>query len=61
MTMPQVPLPRRPAVGWIYDLIVKTFSFMVALFFREIQVQGLWRVPREGSLILVAAPHANQV
>jgi glycerol-3-phosphate O-acyltransferase/dihydroxyacetone phosphate acyltransferase len=54
-------MPRSAAVSWIYDLVVRVFSLMVGLFFREIRVRGAWRIPDEGSVILVAGPHANQV
>ncbi|KAE9370553.1 hypothetical protein N431DRAFT_426908 [Stipitochalara longipes BDJ] len=50
------PKPSR----WLYDLIVRVFAFLVRIFFREIKVQGASCVPNEGSVILVAAPHANQ-
>ncbi len=55
----QVPL--KPAVAWVYDLILRVFAAMVDCFFRDIQTRGVWHVPAEGSTILVAAPHANQV
>ncbi|KAK0120425.1 hypothetical protein ONS96_010641 [Cadophora gregata f. sp. sojae] len=51
----------KPAVGWVYDIILRVFATMVDCFFRDIQVRGAWHVPAEGSVILVAAPHANQV
>lgn len=50
-----------PTRGWLYDLILRIFSLTVDLFFREIQVRGAWRVPSGGPVILVAAPHSNQV
>lgn len=50
-----------PTVGWVYDLILRTFAMAVGLFFREVQVRGSWHVPSEGAIILVAAPHSNQV
>ena len=46
--------------GWLYDLILNIFSPSVDVFFREVQVRGAWRVPQNGAVILVAAPHANQ-
>lgn len=48
-------------VGWVYDLILRTFALAAGLFFREVQVRGAWRVPSDGAVILVAAPHSNQV
>ncbi|KAH9211251.1 hypothetical protein DL95DRAFT_369817 [Leptodontidium sp. 2 PMI_412] len=53
-------IPLKPAVGWVYDIILRVFASMVDYFFRDIQVRGAWHVPSEGSVILVAAPHANQ-
>ncbi|KAH8661689.1 hypothetical protein BGZ60DRAFT_90982 [Tricladium varicosporioides] len=49
-----------PTGDWLYDLILHIFSLTVDIFFREIQVRGAWRVPSEGPIILVAAPHSNQ-
>jgi len=57
MTMPSF----QPYKGWLYDLILFIFAPLLDLFFREIQVRGAWRVPKHGAVILVAAPHANQV
>jgi glycerol-3-phosphate O-acyltransferase/dihydroxyacetone phosphate acyltransferase len=58
-------MARKPSVTpkstWLYDLVLWIFSPLVGLFFREIQVRGAWRVPSKGGVILVAAPHANQV
>ena len=47
--------------AWIYDLILFLFAPLLDLFFRDIEVRGSWRVPSKGAVILVAAPHANQV
>lgn len=47
--------------SFMYDLVLSTFSMMIDIFFREIQVRGSWRVPRHGPIIIVAGPHANQV
>jgi glycerol-3-phosphate O-acyltransferase/dihydroxyacetone phosphate acyltransferase len=58
---PHVPVPQHSATGWVYDLVLKIFSSMVGLFFREIQFRGTWRVPSRGPIILVAGPHSNQV
>ncbi|RAO65738.1 uncharacterized protein BHQ10_001750 [Talaromyces amestolkiae] len=49
-----------PQIGWLYDLVLWTFSVLVDLFFREVHPRGSWKVPRRGPLIIVAAPHANQ-
>lgn len=50
-----------PLIGWLYDLVLWTFSVLVDLFFREVHPRGSWKVPRRGPMIIVAAPHANQV
>jgi glycerol-3-phosphate O-acyltransferase/dihydroxyacetone phosphate acyltransferase len=50
-----------PTASWLYDSILNVFSPSLDIFFREVQVRGAWRVPNEGAVILVAAPHANQV
>lgn len=47
-------------VPWSYDLIIWSFSLLVDLFFREVHPRGAFRIPRRGSVIFVAAPHANQ-
>lgn len=50
-----------PLIGWLYDLVLWTFSVLIDLFFREVHPRGSWKIPRRGPIILVAAPHANQV
>lgn len=54
---PRIP----PLIGWLYDLVLWTFSVLVDLFFREVHPRGSWKIPRRGPMIIVAAPHANQV
>ncbi|KXG50831.1 Phospholipid/glycerol acyltransferase [Penicillium griseofulvum] len=49
-----------PLIGWMYDLVLWTFSVLIDLFFREVHPRGSWKIPRRGPIILVAAPHANQ-
>ncbi|EDP50502.1 hypothetical protein KXW98_001181 [Aspergillus fumigatus] len=49
-----------PLIGWLYDLVLWSFSVLIDLFFREVHPRGSWKIPRRGPLILVAAPHANQ-
>lgn len=39
------------------NLMVVAFD----LFFREIKTRGAFHIPRDGAVIFVAAPHANQV
>ena len=46
--------------SWLYDIVVWTLSSIFDLFFREIRPRGAYRIPRNGPLIFVAAPHANQ-
>ncbi|KAK3333775.1 hypothetical protein B0T19DRAFT_136551 [Cercophora scortea] len=43
-----------------YDLVLWTLAVLVDLFFREVHPRGSWRVPRNGPVLFVAAPHANQ-
>ncbi|PTU18269.1 hypothetical protein P175DRAFT_0444344 [Aspergillus ochraceoroseus IBT 24754] len=49
-----------PLIGWLYDLVLWSFSVLVDLFFREVHPRGSWKIPRRGPMIIVAAPHANQ-
>ncbi|PLB55054.1 putative glycerol-3-phosphate acyltransferase Sct1 [Aspergillus steynii IBT 23096] len=49
-----------PLIGWLYDLVLWTFSVLADLFFREVHPRGSWKVPRNDPMIIVAAPHANQ-
>lgn len=44
-----------------YDLTVVFLNFILNLFFREIRPRGSHRIPKEGPVIFVVAPHANQV
>ncbi|KAL1916529.1 uncharacterized protein VTP21DRAFT_5720 [Calcarisporiella thermophila] len=43
-----------------YDLFVWFFNILLDIFFREIQPRGAHKIPLEGPVIFVAAPHANQ-
>ncbi|KAL6707739.1 Glycerol-3-phosphate/dihydroxyacetone phosphate acyltransferase [Coniothyrium glycines] len=45
---------------YVYDGFLWTFSILVELFFREVHPRSSWKVPREGPVIFVCAPHANQ-
>jgi glycerol-3-phosphate O-acyltransferase/dihydroxyacetone phosphate acyltransferase len=47
--------------GIVYDCLLWIFDIVLDLFFREIHPRSSWRVPREGPVLFVAAPHANQV
>jgi hypothetical protein len=44
-----------------YDAFLWTFSILVELFFREVHPRSSWKVPKDGPVIFVCAPHANQV
>lgn len=44
----------------IFDLVLWMFTVVCNCFFREIRPRGAFRVPRQGPVIFVAAPHANQ-
>lgn len=46
--------------SWTYDVVVWLFLKIFHLFFREIRSRGAFRIPTEGPVIFVAAPHANQ-
>src|SRR5271154_4124224 len=54
------PQSKRIFVPWIYDLGIWIFTLCLGIFFREVHPSGVWRVPKHGPLIIVAAPHANQ-
>jgi 1-acyl-sn-glycerol-3-phosphate acyltransferase len=45
----------------LYDCALWLFNIMLDIFFREIRPRGSHKIPKEGPLIFVAAPHANQV
>lgn len=50
-----------PMSNWKYDAFLWFMSIFVDLFFREVHPRGSWKVPRQGPVLFVAAPHANQV
>lgn len=52
---------QRLVVPWVYDMILWIMSVLVDLFFREVHPRGAWKVPQKAPIIVVAAPHANQV
>ncbi|CAG8635122.1 10816_t:CDS:2 [Cetraspora pellucida] len=43
-----------------YDIAVSASSIILDVFFREIKPRGSHKVPKDGPVIFVAAPHANQ-
>jgi len=44
-----------------YDLNLLFWRVVTNVFFREIRPRGAYNIPREGPVIFVAGPHANQV
>ncbi|KAF9375249.1 hypothetical protein CPB97_011577 [Podila verticillata] len=44
----------------IYDFVSFFFTVLLDIFFREIRPRGAHKVPKQGPVIFVAAPHANQ-
>ncbi|KAI9274439.1 hypothetical protein BDA99DRAFT_497485 [Phascolomyces articulosus] len=48
------------AHNFTYDLALWIFNLMLDIFFREVRPRGAHRVPKEGAVIFVVAPHANQ-
>lgn len=53
-------IPPSPIRLFIYDLILWMFCVVFDCFFREIRSRGGFKVPKNDSIIFVAAPHANQ-
>lgn len=45
---------------FIYDVIVFIFHNVFNCFFREIKTRGGFKIPKDGPVIFVGAPHANQ-
>lgn len=44
----------------VYDMFLWLFTKIFDCFFREIRTRGGYKVPTQGPIIFVAAPHANQ-
>ena len=44
-----------------YDSMLLFWRLVTNIFFREIRPRGAYNIPREGPVIFVAGPHANQV
>ncbi|KAF9311789.1 hypothetical protein BGZ91_006718, partial [Linnemannia elongata] len=44
----------------IYDFVSFFFTLLLDIFFREIRPRGAHKVPKQGPVIFVAGPHANQ-
>ncbi|ORY62697.1 uncharacterized protein BCR38DRAFT_346962 [Pseudomassariella vexata] len=49
-----------PMSNWKYDVFLWCMSIIINLFFREVHPRGSWYVPRNGPVLFIAAPHANQ-
>ncbi|KIY46268.1 hypothetical protein FISHEDRAFT_75794 [Fistulina hepatica ATCC 64428] len=45
---------------FIYDVAVAFFGIVASLFFREVRPRGAYKIPRDGPVIFVGAPHNNQ-
>lgn len=54
------PTELYPMVDWKYDTFLWVMSITADLFFREIHPRSSWKIPRNGPVLFVAAPHANQ-
>jgi 1-acyl-sn-glycerol-3-phosphate acyltransferase len=44
-----------------YECALLFWKTVCNIFFRETRPRGAYNIPREGPVILVAAPHSNQV
>lgn len=49
------------AQKFTYDVALWLFNLMLDIFFREVRPRGAHKIPKEGPVIFVVAPHANQV
>lgn len=43
-----------------FDLALLFWRLIINIFFRSIQPRGAWRIPTEGPVIFIGAPHHNQ-
>ncbi|KAI8988929.1 hypothetical protein BDB01DRAFT_574944 [Pilobolus umbonatus] len=43
-----------------YNITLWLFNLMMDIFFREVRPRGAHRIPKDGPVIFVVAPHANQ-
>ncbi|KAL7318356.1 Glycerol-3-phosphate/dihydroxyacetone phosphate acyltransferase [Mucor circinelloides] len=48
------------AQKFTYDVALWIFNLMLDIFFREVRPRGAHKIPKEGPVIFVVAPHANQ-
>lgn len=44
-----------------FDIALLFWRCIINIFFRSIQPRGAWRIPTDGPVIFVGAPHHNQV
>ena len=58
--MASTGLPKR-SPDFLYDLFLLFWRAVIGIFFREIRPRGAFNIPKDGPVILVAAPHHNQV
>ncbi|AAW42180.1 glycerol-3-phosphate O-acyltransferase, putative [Cryptococcus deneoformans JEC21] len=48
------------AAGLAYDLVLIFWRIVINIFFREIRPRGAFNIPREGPVLFICGPHANQ-
>lgn len=49
------------ATNLAFDIALLFWRLIINIFFRSIQPRGAWRIPTDGPVIFVGAPHHNQV
>jgi 1-acyl-sn-glycerol-3-phosphate acyltransferase len=45
----------------VYECVLFFWKVVCNIFFREVRPRGAYNIPRTGPVILVVAPHSNQV
>ncbi|KAI8145818.1 hypothetical protein BJV82DRAFT_602366 [Fennellomyces sp. T-0311] len=55
-----MPLLQNLLRNFTYDLALWIFNLILDIFFREVRPRGAHRIPKDGPVIFVVAPHANQ-
>ncbi|KAK1926771.1 hypothetical protein DB88DRAFT_180717 [Papiliotrema laurentii] len=48
------------AAGLAYDLVLLFWRFVINIFFREIRPRGAFNIPKDGPVLFICGPHANQ-
>ncbi|OCF30421.1 glycerol-3-phosphate O-acyltransferase/dihydroxyacetone phosphate acyltransferase [Kwoniella heveanensis BCC8398] len=48
------------AAGYAYDLILIFWRVVINIFFREIRPRGAFNIPKDGPVLFICGPHANQ-